>query len=369
MAIEQEESTTVETPATSTETQGGADASKSTFDRAALENKVSGGLSALFGDEPEAETEEEKTSLESSDVPNEDNDKNEVAGDAESNEEKEEKEEKAEEQPEAAAAKNAPTLPAAYRRSLKAYGWEDADIDSNLKLLGASFITTAQKIHDNRNQEVSGWAEAGRAARAKVQAADPKQPTAEQALAGQALKAIDMTAVKAHFGEDKMIDTFFAPVNAMIEKINAVLPLIEKSQASSQQAEIAALGNQIEEFFSAADLKPYAKLYGDVKVGLENPHFNARNKVLEMADALQHGALAQGRKLSFKDALQTAHDSLSTGFKVEAVRKEIKGKLQQRQAGITLKPSSKGAVAGNGPVKNRADLEKRTAQRLKMAFG
>lgn len=366
MALENEETPVVEA---STEISTN-EASKPEFDRPALETKVSGGLAALFADEDEDNSSDEVEAAETPAASDEDAGKEGNAGDDDNAEVDEEKEAAT---PPAAEQKlgktgNAPTLPAAYRRSLKAYGWEDEDIDTNLKALGASFITTAQKIHSNRNQEVQGWAEAGRAARERVKAADTTQVTPQQAAAGQALKPIDMTAVKAHFGEDKMIDTFFAPVNAMIEKINTLMPQIEKTQANSQQAEMAALGQQIEEFFGGEDLKPYAKLYGDPKSGLEDAHFKARNKVLETADALQHGAYAQGRKLSLKDAMQIAHDSISTGFKVEAVRKEIKAKLKTRAAGITLKPGNKGSVAGSGPVKNQADLEKRTAQRLKAVF-
>lgn len=366
MALENEQAETAVAEA-STEA---AKASESTFDRSALETKVSGGLAALFSDEPKEDAADDYDSTETTDESNEDTVKGASAGDKDNTASDDGNEETKQELEAAAPPKgNAPTLPDAYRRSLHAYGWEDADIDANLTSLGASFITTAAKIHDNRNQEVAGWAEAGRAARERAKAADTKQVTPEQAAAGQALKPIDMVAVKAHFGEDKMIDQFFAPVNAAIERINSILPKLEASQQTAEQAETAALGNQIEEFFSADGLKPYSKLYGSVTAGLEQGHFNARNKVLEMADALQHGAAQQGRKLSLKDALQTAHDSISTGFKVSAVRTEIKKTLKTRQAGITLKPSNKGTVAGSGPVKSKADLEKRTASRLKAVFG
>lgn len=347
--------------------------SKPTFDREALETKVSGGLAALFKDSEEDEAEAAQEEASNDDASNDSNDET-VKGDGADDEDHADVEEEVEKKPEAAAKPgskgNAPTLPAAYRRTLKAYGWEDEDIETNLKALGASFITTASKLHSNRNAEVAAWAEAGRAARERVKAADKTQITPDQAAAGQALKPIDMAAVEAHFGNDKMLDQFFGPVNAAIEVINKMMPQVQQAQANTKQAEMAALGNQIEEFFGSEDLKPYAALYGDLKTGqLEPTHFSARNKLLETADALQHGAFAQGRKLSLKEAMQIAHDSISAGYKVSAVRTELVKKLKTRQAGITLKPSNKGKVSGSGPVRTQADLEKRTSQRLKAVFG
>lgn len=366
MADENEDTTVV----ASTEAANPVVESKSDFDRPALESKVSDRLSALFNDEPEVETEEAAEPTDASTDSNEDTVSGDSAGDDEPAEVVEKTE--TEKKPEAAvtpATGNTPTLPAAYRRSLHAYGWEDADIDSNLKALGASFIATASKLHSNRNTEVAGWAEAGRAARERAKATDGKQVTPEQAAAGQALKPLDIKALKDHFGDDKMLDALVNPINEAIKTINLIMPQVQQSQANSKQSEMAALGQQIDEFFAGKELQPYVKLYGDTKTGqLEEAHFNARNKVLETADALQHGAFAQGRKLSLKDAMQIAHDSISTGYKVSAVRTEIVNKLKTRQAGITLKPTNKGKLSGMGPVKNQADLEKRTAQRLKAVF-
>ncbi|KKL89127.1 hypothetical protein LCGC14_1917790, partial [marine sediment metagenome] len=61
-------------------------------------------------------------------------------------------------------APTAPILPSSHRRSLAAYGWSDEEIDQNLEVLGEKFIDVASKLHANRNEEVSAWAQAGRRA-------------------------------------------------------------------------------------------------------------------------------------------------------------------------------------------------------------
>src|SRR6266850_2502584 len=90
-------------------------------DRATIEKNVSAKLASVFGDE----------------------DDNAIAAPAEEKETTEAKPEKQETEAAAPAESDlsddalpAPTLPAAYRRSLKAYEWTDEEIDANLQALG-----------------------------------------------------------------------------------------------------------------------------------------------------------------------------------------------------------------------------------------
>lgn len=336
--------------------------------RTVLASKTAERLAAVFGDKSEkAEESGQKTEEEQhgTDVTDQ---SDEASGDAKEKSEVQEEptDETAtnKEEAEAAVDDKTPTLPDSFRRSLKSYGWEDKEIDKNLKLLGADFINTAAKIHSNRNEEVSRWADAGRAAR--------QQTTTEQKTELQPLKALDVKALEEHYGKDQMVQEIAGPVNAMIQQINAMLPLITSSQQNAQNAEVEKLSQQIEGFFGDKKLDSYREFYGDSSglKTLTETHTTARNKVLEMADALVAGARVQGRKLSFGEAMSLAHDSVSGDFKEKTIRTTIKTTMQKREKGISLQPSSrsKAALPAATGDKTRAQLEKDTKARLRAVF-
>lgn len=352
-----------------TATEAGTTAT-ATFDRAALEEKASQGLAALFGDEPDDETPADETNKSSDEeTPAEDTDKEDGAEDEDNKDEPDntevEKEPAKEEKAAATPVSGVPTLPDAYRRSLKAYGWEDEDIDANLKALGGNFVVTAQKIHGNRNKEIAEWAESGRRAREATKA------SAEKPASFEMIKPIDASALKEHYGDDKLIDSLLTPVNAAIAQINAMVPAIQRTQQSSETAKLETLGRQIESFFTGDRVKPYAEVYGDATKTLTDAHIQERNKVLETADALMCGAQIQGRAMSLDDALTLALDSVSGNFRAKAARKEIVNSLQKREKGITFKPGNKGrqAASAGAPPKTRSDLEKKVVSGLKKVFG
>lgn len=360
-AMETEQSSEVETPTAETQVE-------QTFDREALELKVSEGMAAVFGDE--AEDDEADGTPEPSADETQSGSEGEPASDTEEDDEETETEE-SQEEPEAAAESDdtAPTLPDAYRRSLKAYDWTDEDIDANLKALGHKFIETAQRIHANRNAEVAQWAAAGRAARNQQQQQPPATGQAAPASGPQALQPVDVTKLKEQYGDDELIDAIVNPVNAAIEQINAIVPQIQHSQQAAQMAELEALGRQVEAFFTGDDLKPYREIYGDASKTLAPQQIEARNKVLELADALVIGMKLQGRKVSLSEALTLAHDSVAGEFKVKQAKAEIKGALKKREKGITLKPGNKKPAAREGVVRTRSDLERKVAQGLRGVFG
>lgn len=353
------------------------------FDRAGLETKVNEGLAALFGDEAADEdastTVEEATDAEIAETPAEETPTDEAIEEASTDEDAEaaaKKEEKPGEKTPVAPKSNAPTLPAAHRRSLKAYGWEDAEIDDNLTSLGEKFLTTAARLHKNRNDEVAAWAEAGRTARQQSSATSQQNDAAQQQqqlrttqTPPTALAKVDAAKLKEHYGEDALIDSIVGPINAVVEQINAILPAVQQTQQRSQQAEIEMLSRQVDAFFGGKELEPYAEVYGKPGKGELSPtQIATRNKVLETADALMVGAKFQGRTLTLDEAMQLAHDSVSSGFKVQTARTQIKNDLKARQASITLRPAAKAAASKVGGG-TRTDLEKKVASGLKAVFG
>lgn len=360
------EGSTVETPA--------APVKEPEFDRAALEAKVSKGLAALrdepaepaaepkpAAEEPAAEPVEEPATAEAA-----------VEEPAEPDEEPKEGEEKPEQQPEAKKP-TGPTLPAAYRRSLKAYDWSDEEIDSAFKANPAEFTVTAQRLHSNRNTELARWADAGRAARTAQEQAAPREkpaPSPHLDTTKGTIKPVDVAAMVEKYGNEELVTEIAGPVNAAIELINAVLPDLMTGVQSIHASRQDTLTRQIDGFFGGDELKSYAEFYGQASASMTEPQVQNRNKVLELADSLIAGAAQQGRKLTTDEALTLAHDSVSGGFKVQAIRKDIKTKVAARGKGLTLKPSTaQGKGPAGGPVKNAAELESRTKSRLAAVFG
>jgi len=255
-----------------------------------------------------------------------------------------------------------PILPDSYRRSLKAYGWEDAAIDKNLQTMGKDFIDTAAKIHSNRNSEVGQWAEAGRQAR-EQQSKSGVTPQQTALSSAGSLQSLDVEKLKEEYGEDALITKLVLPMSAMIERINWMLPAVQETQQRASQAEQDALLRQIDGFFGSKEMDAFKEIYGSGNE-LTTEHFTARNKVLEMADALVVGASMQHRRLSSADALQMAHDSVSSGFKKQEARVEIKGQLTKRAKGVTLRPSSRQPVKRSGEGMTREELVKVVSQKL-----
>jgi hypothetical protein len=363
-AIEGVVDTQVEAGAT-----GGNSPGSESFDRPALEEKVSQGLASLFNDAEDDETPADKTAETSAgETPAEDAVNEDGEGEPEDTDESDNKETTEEAKKEEAAAApatgNVPTLPDSYRRSLKAYGWEDAEIDQNMKVMGPSFLITAQKIHANRNAEIATWADAGRRAR------EANKPADQTPQKFEAIKPIDGTALKEHYGDDKLIDSLLSPINAVVAQINAMVPAIQQTQQKSQTSELETLGRQIEGFFGGKELQPFTEVYGTATKTLTPEQITTRNRVLETADALICGARYQGRTLGLGEALTLAHDSISGDYKAKAARQEITSTLQKREKGITLRPGnkSKSAASGGPPAKTRGDLEKRVANRMKSVF-
>lgn len=275
------------------------------------------------------------------------------------------------EQPPKAKAKTGPILPDSYRRSLKAYGWDDEEIDRALKNDPASFTLTAQKIHTNRNAEVAQWAALGRASRPASQGEQTTQAQQSPHVTQDGkFKPIDVDALVEKHGNEDLVRELVGPVNAAIEQINSMLPVLQTGVQSINQSKVEQLNKQVDDFFGGQSMTTYQPLYGDASKGeLTKEHLESRMKVLELADALVSGARQQGRNLSNQEAMLMAHDSVSSGFKVQSVRKEIQGKVTQRNKGLTLRPTQRQGKDAKAPPSSRSELENRTKDRLASVFG
>ena len=256
---------------------------------------------------------------------------------------------------EAAPDKGSTLLPAAYRRSLKAYEWTDEEIDSALAKGGEQFLGTAAKIHQTRSKELQQFAAAGRAA--KTAPAKTEPTTSSEAIA-----PVDVAALHQIYGADEVLIAKMAePLNRTIAEINKVLPKIRAQEQASQQQQLETFGRQLDTFFGSSDA---TETYGKTAGTATEAQLAERIKVVELADALIAGGRQQGRVLSLDEALQMAYDATTTVTKTATARKEITKTLEQRNRGITLKPGAR--VAPKAP--DRSALESRVKGKLAAVF-
>lgn len=253
----------------------------------------------------------------------------------------------------------APVIPAAYQRSLKAYGWTDDEIKDSYRADPANFLRTAAKFHENRNEETRRMSELGRLAKQQA-------PAPVAAPAAVEHTKFDIEGLKKAYGANEPLIKELERANALFDSVNQVMPWVKQSQDRQRQSEMQALGQQIDTFFSGKELEPYAEVYGKDSAKLDEKQMAERQKVLETADLLVRGSRVTGKNLSLTDALTMAHDSVSGPIKTKAVRQGIVAQAKTREAAITLRPGTRSvAPAAKG---NRDALVAKAEAGLKSIF-
>lgn len=248
-----------------------------------------------------------------------------------------------------------PVLPASFRRTLKAYGYEDSEIDDSVAAGGEKFIQAASKMHQARSKEIAAWADLGRKSKATTTSSTPQaQPAADSGV----LKPIDMEALQRTYGKDEALIQQLTPVNQAIAELNRILPTVRQYEQTAQASAKDTLANQVNSFFADGGLKDFHEHYGTEIGKLTDEQYVNRTKVLETADAIFHGASQQGRNVPISEALQMAHDSTTGEVKTKTARQEIAKTLQTRQNGMTLKPASRKPLnAGSENKDMRANVK------------
>lgn len=272
---------------------------------------------------------------------------------------------------------SAPTLPDNVVRSLIASGWSPDEITQQHAVLGVEFEKIAAKVHDKRAADSREWAAHGRMeANQRAAAAEPTKES--ESLPPTELPRVDVEALKKQYGDDPriagIIDGLVGPVNKSIEAMNTMLPSVAESAARQEASEEAALQNEVNSFFSSPGVATYKALYGvGPTQGVDEEAYQNRLRVMEVADQIRVGASYQGRIVGFTEALSLAHDTVSADYRVQAIREDIKQKVQQRAQSVTT-PPSKGSVTGSvsAPAprteKTRAEIEAYAEAALREIF-
>ena len=247
-------------------------------------------------------------------------------------------------------------IPAAYRRSLKAYQWTDEEIDEAAKANPAGFLKIAEKTHMARVEQTKQWAEAGRHAQTSTPA--PKTEPAS-------IPKVDIKALREKYGNEPFIDALEAQQLYADKITNEVMPFIRESKDRQAKAELDSLSRQIDGYFGSKELEPYIDHYGKAGKTLTPEQEANRSKVLEQADLLISGARAMGRPITLDEALTMAHDSVSSPIKAKVAVAKVATAVRSRQNSISLRPNSRATTL---PKDARKDLEGKVRSGLAAAF-
>lgn len=258
-------------------------------------------------------------------------------------------------------------VPAAYRRSLKAFQWTDEEIDAAHEANPEGFLRIATKLHESRNETTRQMSELGRQLRQKQQP-EPEPGTAPKPAAKPAqFKKIDVAALREKYGDEDFI-TQLEAMNGVVEFANDARGFIEQSKQRQAEVELEALGRQIEGYFAGDDIKDYSGLYGKAGTNLTPDQITARQKVIEQADLLIAGSRQMGRPITLTDALTMAHDSVSAPVRAAAATAKVATQVKARQAAISVRPTGRAAGAPAAAT-NASQLQRNVTAGLAKAFG
>lgn len=283
----------------------------------------------------------------------------------------EEKEEGKEIEDEKKEAGDSPTLPASYYRAAIHQGWKPEEIESFFKERPEQAIQTFEKIYETTNNLSKEWANWGRR---KHQDDEKKE---EKPSSKPEFKGVDIEKLRKDYDGDPIVDMIAAMQDQNKALFDAVQGMTQAKPADkvgekasrTVAQEDAALQQQIDQFFTDPEMKPYTDFYGEGKdwEKLDKGQQLQRWAVLEMADNMMDGTQIHGKEMSVSEALTLAHLSISEPVREKAIRTELTSKLQKRAKGLSLKPTSKKRVKEEKP-NSPQELEAKVARNLQKVF-
>ena len=267
-------------------------------------------------------------------------------------------------------------LPDTYYRAAIHQNWKPDEVkefyESNPELAKRTFA----KIYESVNKVSSEFAALGRL---KLEQENKSVQNIESEKSQ--FKGIDVGKLKENYGDSEPL----VDVIEQLQKQNKILfdqaqQKVSQQAASAQDRNSHAVGQQIDTFFGADDLKLYDDFYGPGKdehnkvaqsEALTPGQKSNRWAVLQLADQIIAGNALQGYDMPISEALGLAHLSVTEPIREQKIREDIISKVVKRSKGITLKGSGKTQVAATKKdgTMTESDLEYKTQKLLTKTFG
>lgn len=264
------------------------------------------------------------------------------------------------------------SLPDAYCRAAEHQGWKPEEIKEFFEATPELAIQTLGKIYESTNKLSNDFANLGRATLKPA-----NKPADSQTVTDvDANKAIDLTALKEEYGADSAVVKTMEAMQARLQTAPAAQPqTVQQTVQQPVQQPVQQIDSQIEimvnQFFTDPALQPYEEFYGKGKDAnaLTIQQNNNRYAVLETADNIVVGAQTLGNRMTWEQAMDLAHMTVSASVHEQAARTELKAQIVKRAAGTTLKPAkSKAVVPAKDAATSAADLEAKVEAKLNKIY-
>ena len=174
------------------------------------------------------------------------------------------------------------------------------------------------------------------------------------------------------FGEDVLspLDEGFAngiakPIQDYLNQIGNVLNnVVAGHDRFIQERQQEVLFAQVDDFFGGLD--GFNDLYGKGgRSEISEPEMIARRRVVQEADMIRAGASFQGLNMTVSEALERAHNIVTSNQQQQKARKKLTDKLKKRDSQITVPPTQRTGAPGHGPKDPIAAAEAKLAPKLR----
>jgi len=255
---------------------------------------------------------------------------------------------------------DSPILPSGHRRAALARGYTTEEVDYYLKTKPDEAVARFGEIFDEWQEENSRWSERGRQLHDAGRKADGD--TVEDKELPKTLSHYDAAALIKEHGNDELISALIAPLNAIIDQVNAVAGKISHSEEFLRRTEEGALVTATQDFLRSKEMESFRDAYGVEIKDLTKEQVDSRMKLFEQADIIVAGARDHGKDITVQDALERAHILVSHGTRDEAIRQSIRESLKTRTKTTKSSHQQTQTSETDQPISDE-ELEKRTEAR------
>lgn len=244
-----------------------------------------------------------------------------------------------------------PQLPDVYYQAAIHRGISKEDIVSFYKANPEQCVKAYGNIYEAVRRSGEEFAAQGRVHKEQVareaELANAPQKTEESEFVGVDIEALEKTEI------DPDVLEMLRAMNDQSEKLHnevQALKAVPGKQLADTSAvdsqEVALIQQQIGNFFTSDETKPYAEFYGVVPAtdvdwaALSPGQLANRFAVINMMDDILLGAELNKREMSIDNAMQVAHLNVSESQRTKVIREELKASVTKRSKSLSLKPSS-----------------------------
>ncbi len=261
-----------------------------------------------------------------------------------------------------------PMLPSGHRRAALARGYTSEEIDYYLENKPDEAAARFGEIFDSWQEENSRWSDRGRvlaqAGTGEKVASEANAAAGASAESGP-LTPFDAKALKeAHPESEGLIDALVGPLNASVERVNAVAEKLAHSEEFLQNTKRDALATVTQEFFTSKDMASFKDHYGLEIAVLTEEQTKSRMELFGQADIIMAGAADHGIEITVPDALERAHIIVSQGTRDTAIQQKIRDSMEKRTKTSRSSHQKTTAPGDDAPLSDK-EFEKRVEENMK----